>query len=85
MKFEKIRKKSTDLDSLSIQDYFLIFKYIKHGRIRYSLLNNKLVEGKSNEVNFMILDRGIMRNTSCENVIELGSMGVKIYFGLLQV
>ena len=32
-----------------------------------------------NEVNFMILEiiEGIMRNTSCENVIELGSGGGK--------
>lgn len=80
--YEKIRKeKFENLDSLSTpKDYFFdIPSTLNDGRIRYSLLNNKLVEGKSNEVNFMILEiiEGIMRNTSCENVIELGSGGGK--------
>ena len=80
--YEKIRKeKFENLDSLSTpKDYFFdIPSTLNDGRIRYSLLNNKLVEGKSNEVNFMILEiiEGIMINTSCENVIELGSGGGK--------
>jgi SAM-dependent methyltransferase len=80
--YEKLRKeKFENLDSFSTpKDYFFdIPSKLNDGRIRYSLLNNKLVEGKSNQVNFMILEiiEGIMKNTSCENVIELGSGGGK--------
>jgi SAM-dependent methyltransferase len=76
--YEKIRKeKFENLDSFSTpKDYFFdIPTTFADGVIRYSLINNKLVEGKTSQVDFMILEiiEGIMRDTSCENVIELGS------------
>ena len=80
--YEKIRnEKFENLDSFSSpKDYFFdIPATYADGGIRYSLLNNKLVEGEANQVNFMILEiiEDIMRDTSCENVIELGSGGGK--------
>jgi len=76
--YEKIRKeKFENLNSFSTpKDYFFdIPATFADGAIRYSLINNKLVEGKTSQVDFMILEiiEGIMRDTSCENVIELGS------------
>ena len=80
--YEGIRKeKFKNLDSFSTpRDYLFDIPHIyPDGRIRYSLLNNKLVARKTNQVAFMILEiiEGIMRKTSCEYVIELGSGGGK--------
>ncbi len=80
--YEGIRKeKFKNLDSFSTpKDYLFDIPHIyPDGRIRYSLLNNKLVARKTNQVAFMILEiiEGIMRKTSCEYVIELGSGGGK--------
>ena len=80
--YEKIRKeKLRNLDSFSTPNDYLsdIPKTYPDGQIRYSLLKNKLVSGKTNQVALMILEiiEGIMINSSCENVIELGSGGGK--------
>lgn len=80
--YEKIRKeKFKNLDSFATpKDYLFDLPYKdQDGRIRYSLLNNKLVDGKTNEVALMILEiiEGIMINSSCEYVVELGSGGGK--------
>ncbi len=80
--YEKIRnEKFENIDSFSSpKDYFFdIPATHADGEIRCSLLNNKLVEGQANQVNFMILEiiEGLMKDASCENVIELGSGGGK--------
>lgn len=80
--YEKIRKeKFKNLDSFSTPNDYLsdLPNTYPDGQIRYSLLKNKLVSGKTNQVALMILEiiEGIMINSSCENVIELGSGGGK--------
>ena len=80
--YEKIRKdKFRKLDSFSTPNDYLsdLPNTYPDGQIRYSLLKNKLVSGKTNQVALMILEiiEGIMINSSCENVIELGSGGGK--------
>lgn len=80
--YEKIRKdKFRKLDSFSTPNDYLsdLPNTYPDGQIRYSLLKNKLVSEKTNQVALMILEiiEGIMINSSCENVIELGSGGGK--------
>lgn len=80
--YEKIRKeKLRNLDSFSTPKDYLsdLASTSPDGQIRYSLLNNKLVSGKTNQVALMILEiiEDIMIKSSCEYVIELGSGGGK--------
>ena len=76
--YERIRKEKFEKFKLfsNPNDYFFdVPDTHTDGRTRYSLLNNKLVQGKTNQVKFKILEiiEGIMENTSCDSVIELGS------------
>tara|TARA_B100001093_G_C26853641_1_gene1026305 strand:+ start:4102 stop:4947 length:846 start_codon:yes stop_codon:yes gene_type:complete len=62
------------------EDYFSDITFLTtDGKLRYSLLNNKIVFGKANFINFKIIEiiEGIMNDSNPSNVIELGSGGGK--------
>lgn len=80
--YENIRqKKFENLDRFSTpEDYLFDNTYIyPNGKIRYSLLFNRIVYGKSNHIAMLVLEiiEGVMISTTCKYVIELGSGGGK--------
>ncbi len=80
--YQEIRKnKFKKLDDFkNPEEYLFDNSYLyPNGKLRYSMLHNKIVFGKSNHVALLVLQiiEDIMNNNSYKYVIELGSGGGK--------
>jgi len=80
--YEQIRdEKNNKLNSFNnVDDYFLDITYLyPNGDLRLSLLDNKIVYGKANDVAVKVrqIIENIMKDYPYKNVIELGSGGGK--------
>lgn len=80
--YEQIRdEKNNKLNSFNnVDDYFLDITYLyPNGDLRLSLLDNKIVYGKANDVAVKVrqIIENVMKDYPYKNVIELGSGGGK--------